>query len=585
MSNYKAPVTVEVADRASWIEIFDGRFQVVAQGFGQIQTELAPGLYKARTQVGGAVREKMFAVDTGLPLPPVRLDPVAFPSPAPLQNTTTSHEYHQHAVAMATANAEPPINLGSGSSLLLSVRDPSRAPFEQTDHTRDAYARSYDGFSLCALDGSELINYDHAAKRDVGFGFAIRNAQLNPGHYLLKYQPAKREQVVLPIVTVMGWATQLFIHIEEGPSTSATRRPVLREAAVMMVPLGQPFHPGDRYFRLTEVARQALQQGRNILDRELMKDLLESKFANPVLGLFAAHLLLLDGKPRLELLRIVVDNLGGILGGDFPDVIALRCRLQQLEPSAGISGPIQGPMGFPPLLRASWEIVASLAAANETIFPAGSVSRQVADRLADNGIWMAWRPSLPPVEASVGGAMLSNNELHVKKFRDRERILAVFDQADQFVDLNAGSNLLNAAKTLAKPVIREKLRQFIKTMANTDSDRFDLLPEFIERLAKNYSWEDLARKLIELDVDGEISSQLSSVQKLLIPALMMFRQQLSSGDTVNPELYEKLLGSLRVPRSVLIDNLGDLARLAAGLALRMHDENTAEGNVAPHHPG
>lgn len=172
-----------------------------------------------------------------------------------------------------------------------------------------------------------------------------------------------------------------------------------------------------------------------------------------------------------------------------------------------------------------------------------------------------------------------------KKFRDRERILAVFDQADKFVDLNAGSNLLNAAKTLAKPVIREKLRQFIKTMANTDSDRLDSFPEFIERLAKNYSWEDLARKLIELDVDGEISSQLSSVQKLLIPALMMFRQQLSSGETVNPELYEKLLGSLRVPRSVLIDNLGDLARLAAGLALRMDDENTAEDKVAPPHPG
>jgi hypothetical protein len=352
-----------------------------------------------------------------------------------------------------------------------------------------------------------------------------------------------------------------------------------------MVPLGQPFHPGDRYFRLTEVARQALQQGHNILGRELMNDLLESKFGNPVLGLFAAHLLLLDGKPRLELLRIVVDNLGGILGEDFPDVIALRCRLQQLDPTAEIAGPLQGPMEFPPLLRASWEIVASLAVANETIFPAGSVSLQVADRLADNGIWMAWRPPHSPVEAAMGGAMLSNKELQGKKFRDRERILAVFDQADKFVDLDAGSNLLNAAKILAKPVIREKLRQFIKTMVNTDRDRLDLLPDFIERLAKNYSWEDLARKLIELDVDGEISSQLSSVQKLLIPALMMFRQQLSSGEAVNPDLYENLLGSLRVPRSVLIDNLGDLARLAAGLALRMHDENTAEVNVAPPHAG
>jgi ribosomal protein L7/L12 len=573
-----------VEDRASWLEIIDSGFQMVAQGFGRVQAELTPGLYKARTQVGATVREKVFAVDEGASPTPVRLASVAFPSPAPLQGTTTSHEYHQQAVAMAVDHAEPPIALGTGASLLLSVRDPSGVPFEQTEQTQDAYAHSFDGFSLCAADGSELINYDQAAKRDVSLGFAIRNAELNPGRYFLKHQRTDLEPVVIPIITVVGWASQIFIHLEESRAAEATHRPVLREAAVMMVPLGQPFHPGDRYFRLTEVARQALQQGRNILDRELMNDLLGSKFGNPVLGLFAAHLLLLDPKPSLDLLHIVVDNLGELLGWDFPDVTILRRRLRQLDPAASPTAPIQSPVGFPPLLRASWAIISSLAVADETIFPAGSVSWQVADRLIDNGIWMAWRPR-QQVDTPFGWTMLSDDELQGKKWRDQERILAVFDQTEGAFDLDVGSRLLKSAKTWAKPVLREKLRQFIKTVAHTDHDELDQLRDLVVRLAKNYPWEDLVRKLTALDADGEISGRLSSVQKSLIPALMMVRQQLGTDETINQARWEQLLDSLQVPRSVLLENLSDLARLAAGLAVRLYEETLAEVNVVLAHPG
>ncbi len=576
MSNSKTPVTVEVADRASELQILDASFRVVARGFGRIRTELAPGLYKARTRVGAAVEEKMFAVDEGPAPPPVMLDPVAFASPAPLHCTTTSHEYHQHAVAMAADNAEPPISLGSGSSLLLSVRDPSGAPFEQTDQSRDVYARSFDGFCLCAADGSELINYDQAAKRDVGLGFAIRNAELDPGQYILRLHRAGLEPLAMPVVTVTGWASQIFIHVEEGPSSAAPRRPLLREAAVMMVPLGNAFHPGDRYFRLTEVARQALQRGYNILDEQAMDELLGSKFGNPVLGLFAAHLLLFDREPQLALLRIVIDNLEGMLGFDFPDVVALRRRLSQLESTAGNGGADHDPLVFPPLLRASWDILAPLVVADEQIFPPGSVSRQIADRVVENGIWMAWRPRPRETAAAKEWSWLSDDELQGKKWRDRERILAVFDQAEGASDLDAGRGLRMAAKALAKPVLREKLRQYIKSVGQPADDRVDHLRELVMRLAGNYPWQALIGKLTELDAGGTISERLSTVQKSLIPALMMLRQQMESGEKIDSDRWGQLLDSLQVPRSVLLDNLGDLARLAAGLAVDLTEEKKDE---------
>jgi hypothetical protein len=579
MSTFKVPVTIEVADRASQLEILDGVFRVVAQGFGQIRTELAPGLYKARTQVGTALQEKMFAVNQGTTSLSVLLDPVMFVSAAPLQDTATSHEYHQHAVAMATDNADPPIALGTGSSLLLSVRDPSRAPFEQTDQSRAAYARSFDGFSLCAADGNELLNYDLAAKHDIDLGIVSRNTLLDPGHYILKFQQAGLEPTALPIVTVPGWASQIFIHVETGPSATPVHRPVLREAAVMMVPLGQTFHPGDRYFRLTEVARQALQRGRNILNEQLMNELLDSKFGNPVLGLFAAHLLLLDPLPQQNLLRIVVDNLDGLLGFDFPDVIALRQKLQQLESPAGAAGMMQAPLVFPPLLRASWEIVAPLAMTEDGIFPEGSVSRQISDRISDNGIWLAWRPRPLDLPAVKWWNLVSDDVLLSKKGRDRERILTVFEHADKFLDLDSNYRLLQVAKTLTKPVVREKLRQFISSAAHSENVHLDQVGALVIRLAKNYPWEKLIRKLTELDANGAISERLSAAQKSLLPALMLFRQQLDAGDDVSSDDWKQLFASLKLPRSVLLDNLGELARLAAGMEVRQAEDNMARFDI------
>lgn len=570
MSNSKIPVTVEVADQASTVEVLDGSFRVIAQGFGRLKTELPPGVFKARSQVGAAVQEKLFAVEEGGGPQFVGLAPVAFASPAPLQDTTTSHEYHQAAVYEASSNLVPPLQVGSGSSLLLSIRDPSDTPFRQTQKSLPAYASAYQGFSLCRADGSELVNYDQAARRDIGNGFVVSKAELDPGNYILKVARHGFEPLGLPAITVPGWSTQIYLMIEAG---GCGYRPALAGAALMMLPCGQNFQPADRFFRLTEVARQALQRGKNILDHNLLNDLLSSKFGNPYLGLFSAHLLLLEAAPPIPLLRTVVDNLTGLLGADFPDVIALRHRLHQLAPDSGLAPP--GALEFPPLLRASWEIAAELAVDDEAIFPPGSVSRQISDRLCDNGIWMAWRPRPPQAAVSQSWRPLADDELQVKQVRDRQRIFAAFDQVAKALDSEPGQNLLQSVRQFAKPVVREKLRQFISSAASSESAGVDQLRELVVRLAKNYAWEELVEKLSELDRDGVISSRLSTTQKALIPALLMFRQQLQTGGKQAVGNWRSFIDALKLPRGVLLANLGDLARLAAGLEVQLTEDRLA----------
>ncbi|MFO7643548.1 MAG: hypothetical protein R6W95_04110 [Desulfosarcina sp.] len=566
MSNSKTAVSVAVADRAASVEILDGAFQVVAQGFGHIEAQLAPGLYKARASVGAAVQEKIFVVEKGAPTPPVVLEPVRFASPVPLEDTTTSHEYHQAAVAHALN--KPPLILGGGAGLLLSVRDPSDVPFTQTSASLPDYARSFDGFRLCDATRHVLIDYDQAARRDLAHGYAVLNAELDPGGYVLKWAPPGQPAIARPLPLAPGWTTQVFVMVAAEGEAALPLRPLLADCAVQMAPLGSATYPREHFFRLAEIARQALLQGRNIIAGKELNALLAEKFGNPILGLLAAHLLLLDAAPRLPLLHIVLGNLGAMLGPDHPDVIALRLRLGQVEhpgqaPAAGEQ------VAFPPLLKASWEILARRAVLDDGFFPAGSLCRQMADRVVDNGVWLAWRPHPAPTVGSDLIAGLSDEELGRKKGRDRQRISEVIAQVGP---AGGKGGLLETAGQLAKPLLREKLRKFMKSTAQLETEQIEPVKELLMRLARHLPWQQLIAKLTELDQQGAVSERLSSVQKALIPTLLMLRQQLDAGQELDAEQWARVAASLQVPRAVLLENLRDLARLAGGMALRLIEE-------------
>lgn len=561
MSDFKAAVTVAVADLAAPLEIVDGGFQVVAKGFGRVEAELRPGLYKARAGIGGTAQEKIFAVEEGEGEMAVVLERVLFASPVPMDGTTTSHEYHQAAVNAAFAR--PPLKKGSGAGFFLSVRDPSEAPFIQTDDTTARYALSFTGFRLRKATET-LIDYDQDAVRDISRGYAVLAAELDPGAYVLQWSSERYGTLARPVLLVPNWITQLFLMVEPQGETGLPMRPNFADASVQMAPF-ESAYPRERYFRLSEIARQALLQGRNIVDREVMNALLHDKFGNPILGLLAAHLLLLDEKPRLNLLNIVMGNLGVLLGGDFPDMVALRLRLNQLEkpqspPPAGLS------VSFPPLLRASWDILARQAARNDSFFPPDSLCREAADRTVDNGVWLAWKPGRLTKPAVTP---LSDAELRNKKRHDRERILAVLDFNG---DKRDGEQVLDSIRKLAKPLLREKMRLFIKSVDQKKPQSIEKIQDIVIRLAGALPWQELMEKLSELDEELSFSEQLSSVQKTLIPNLMLLRQVLQRGDKPDSNQLTLLLDALNIPRAVLLENLLGLARLGGALAARLYEE-------------
>src|SRR5690606_33611955 len=152
-SNSKTSVTVAIQGLQGELESVDGDFQVIKRGFGSLQGDLKPGIYKARARAGDVLREELFAVEPGAESMDVALASLDFASPLPLQGTSTSHEYHQQALETATASIPADLGLGTGGGLLLSLRDPTDACMRQRDGTpdeRDNYRRSFAG--LCLRD-------------------------------------------------------------------------------------------------------------------------------------------------------------------------------------------------------------------------------------------------------------------------------------------------------------------------------------------------------------------------------------------------------------------------------------------------
>lgn len=133
------------------------------------------------------------------------------------------------------------------------------------------------------------------------------------------------------MVVSEGWQTQVFLFRRTFGKGEESRRPDLSEASVLMGRTGSGFYPDRDDERWTELARLALAGNRKAMpSRDDLREMLVHKFEDPMLGIYAAHLLLREPEIRVDLLEIVLGNLFSMLG-EHPDVQALRLKLDELR--------------------------------------------------------------------------------------------------------------------------------------------------------------------------------------------------------------------------------------------------------------
>lgn len=395
-SGTTATAQVELVSRNASLElsIVASDFRPLASGMGRLSATVAPGIYQVVARAGPVVERRLIRLEAGAVYRDDNVA-VAFPSPAPVRDTSTSHEYQQVA-AEGASNAVAQA-AGPRSGLVIVVRDvrgQAGPPFGVGDVAP---------FGLLDESLSPVEGFEGGWTIQAGEAVATWSRRLPAGGYALRTDPARAgggdrrptstQAFDQSIWLSEQWQTIVFITTGQGgPRTSA--------ASVHMnsVDLGWSPHEVDVGNAL-ELAILGLREGRSVLPNDLVSVLLGTKFVNPMLGLIGAHSLLLRDALDTDLLNVVLNNLDGMMPG-HPDVVALRWMAATRLAVAGgggasAAGVPAGGATWPPMLLPSYRALIDMDAAYPSAIADGSPAERAAANLLVQGVWTSWMP-LPP---------------------------------------------------------------------------------------------------------------------------------------------------------------------------------------------
>lgn len=382
-------LTVQTGDEVSEIFIMDSEFYRVATGIGKhVPFELKSGLYTVKVRAGCDTEEKLVALFND---ESISFEPIEFSSPAPLEGTGKTHEFH-------IGNAESHshlvhVTLGQGSQLYVFVRVWTEKVYSSmpTTPNRDPCT----GLTLRNLKDQVIVDF---ASPDIGHyttnweAWSACNVELNPGTYLLCLETGNGETFSQAIVTSPSWQTQIFLIQRDYGKKEKDIRADLTNGSIFMSRIGQGFQAtkttpenfDEPNLRLTEMARQALMNNRQVITDEIRDSMLLNEFNNPMLGIYGAHLLLLNKKSDLSKLQDIVSNLRKLLVQPHPDIEAIALKLKL--PSNYI-------FEAPPMLSLSWNYILEASVQKPEVVPENSLASQKAEHFYGSDLWLIWRHS------------------------------------------------------------------------------------------------------------------------------------------------------------------------------------------------
>lgn len=314
----------------------------------------------------------------------VTFEPIVFQSPAPLENTFDTSLIQAQMAADHSKTTKPDLNLGTGSQLFVftSVYT-DRQHFSSNGPATGLTLRDNNDKILLDFEQASVSGNDNANKPWAACAFNI-----TPGIYSLCLETATGCIYKQTIVASTGWQTQVFLQpLNYGMEGNDDSRADLVNSALFMSRIGEGFNPGsmalpiDKDFRLTEQIRQALINRKNVIGTDMLGSLFSGKFDNPMLGIYAAHLLLLNKDFVYSELKTLINNLRTLLGSNHPDVEAIALKIGMTSDHVFKT--------FPMLAR-SWAFVLEASAINPSIIPVDSIAYENAGEFWNADLWLIW---------------------------------------------------------------------------------------------------------------------------------------------------------------------------------------------------
>jgi hypothetical protein len=388
-------LTVKTVDPQSEIIVLDARGRFVDRALGPEHTfALERGIYRVKVLTGAEAEEKPVVL-TEEPGEPLQFARAAFASPVPLVGTSTSHEYHVAAAVAESRHTH--VKAGTGSSIFLLVRD--WTPSGKSERRERIVSKPATGLSLYKIAGGAETKVADVAEAGTSSleldAWSACTVDLDPGVYELRLALPTGVALHQSIVASPNWQTQAFIFMRgyaasESEPASATMewRADLTGTSLLVAP-NKGFRPNEEILRLTELARVALATKNPVVSRNAtrrlvpdeLRQMVKQKCEDPMLGIYAAHLLLLESPFDAALFREVVRNLRALLILPHPDVEALALRADGEPPPP--------PFEWPPMLRRSWSLMVEASADRSDVISESLTDSMTAGLLSE-GPWHIW---------------------------------------------------------------------------------------------------------------------------------------------------------------------------------------------------
>ena len=375
---------VSSGDEVAEVLLLDSSYRLLSKTSGkEVQFEVEPGVYIVRVRAGSNTKSKTVVVSGNTS---VSFDPIAFSTPIPLDNTSKTHESHVASAVNHSSRVSKALGVGSQlyvfSRVWTGKEESATSTLLQRDLCTGLSLRNTQGVLLADFGSPDLGNFTQ------GFDpWSATNLELDSGCYLLCLETASGQSMRQTVVTCQGWQTQIFLLQKDyGNSSAQDIRVDLENGSIYMSRIQSGFLPGSvsnpdaADARLTELARQGLTNNRNVIRDEFIRKMANSKFENPMFGLYSANLLLSQKSYDNTLLSTIVTNLRNILP-THPDVEALALKL-----GMGSSHVFD----TPPMLRHSWNYVLEAALTNENVVPENSLAASIAGRYWSSPLWLLW---------------------------------------------------------------------------------------------------------------------------------------------------------------------------------------------------
>jgi hypothetical protein len=382
---------VKAPSKLTEITLVDDQLRKITSGFGNLETAVNAGAYKIRFENAGAVVDKLITIepnsdDLVIDNSNSKGEYFHFESSAPVENTLFHHEYHSEPAKEISLQASK--RMGAGAEIFIFVRDEFKTE-KLSNPAEGLYLwNPQDGDEVLNL--AELCQFDGDQHRE---NWGALTIETSPGVKVLRCFLTDGSMISLPVYACREFQTQVFLVRKR-----IGERMVIDfdSASIFMSTEGRGFEPEDKKLQLTALAfrllnqklsSQRIEQIGHSLTPEI-ETMFYEKFSNPMLGLFAAHILIRDKEAIFKhriFLEEVAKNLSRLFGESQPDVLAFKWAL-------GTDDIYGKEIVEPPYLKSSLRILTKESLSRSYLFPYpdGGPCASIASRQIGYGPWLTW---------------------------------------------------------------------------------------------------------------------------------------------------------------------------------------------------